>query len=151
MLKTLAAATCAFALIASAADTIAGTWQLNTAKSKYTGTEMPKDLTVTYTPAGTGWAYEAKGTSATGQPINSSFKYVKDNEDITTTGFPHWDTIMLTNGNAPKGTGVLKRGGKKVGTVTRTISPDGKTMTIQGNLTAADGKKITYQSVYDKK
>jgi hypothetical protein len=127
-----------------------GTWKLNTTKSKYTGMPMPKEMTVVYTPVGTGWRYEASGISGAGDPIKSSFTYVKDGADISTMGFPNWDTLVLNNAKANKATGVMKRQGKQVGTITRVISADGKTMTIQGNATTPDGKKVSYVSVYDK-
>ena len=37
----------------------------------------------------------------------------------------------------------MKRGGKLVGTVTRTISADGKTMTICGKVTTPEGNQAT--------
>jgi hypothetical protein len=141
---------CAFAATLCGADHMTGTWKLNTAKSKYVGMAMPKDQSVTYTPQGSGWKYEAKGTSAEGQPINSSFVYVKDGADAATTGFPSWDAIVLKNGNADTSTATFKRQGKAVGNARRVISSDGKTMTITGEVTQPDGKKATYTAVYDK-
>src|SRR5262245_58167845 len=96
--------------LAYSAD-VSGTWKLNPAKSKYTGVPAPKEMTVTYTPQGTGWRYEARGTSATGQAINSSFTYAKDGEDNPTTGFPNWDSISLKNANSDRSTATLKRQG----------------------------------------
>ena len=146
--KTLSLVLCAAtALVAADAS---GTWKLNTAKSKYTNVPVPKELIVTYTPQGSGWKYSAKGVNAQGEPINSAFTYVKDGEVIKATGFPMWDSLTMKNGNAAKGTATLMRGGKAVGNVTRTISGDGKTMTITGDVTLPDGKKGTYLSIYDK-
>ena len=138
-----------FALPAFPAD-VMGTWKLNTTTSKYTGMPTPKDLTVTYTPEGGGWHYQAKGVSATGEPIDGRFNYTKDGEDIKTTGFPNWDTLVLRNASSNKSTGTLKRDGKPVGTVSRTFSEDGKTMTLRGKVTTPEGKQATYLSVYDK-
>jgi hypothetical protein len=149
MYRLFALCLCMFALPAFAADAM-GTWKLNTTKSKYTGMPMPKDLTVTYTPEGGGWRYHAKGVSATGEPIDGHFNYTKDGEDIKTTGFPNWDTLVLRNARSNQSSGTLKRDGKPVGTVSRTISEDGKTMTIRGKFTTPEGKQATYLSVYDK-
>lgn len=149
MYRLLAFFLCMFALPAFPVDAT-GTWKLNTTKSKYDGASMPKEMTVVYTPEGSGWRYAANGAAATGEPIQSSFVYVKDGEDIKTTGFPNWDTLVLRNAAANKATGTFKRAGKEVGTVIRTISADGKTMTIDAKVTGADGKPIRYVSVYDK-
>ena len=122
MLYRFALTSLVFVSMALSAD-FAGTWKLNTAKSKYDGIPMPKELTVTY---------------------------AKDGEDIKTTGFAEFDAIVIQNGNAEKSIATYKRQGKPVGTATRTVSADGKTMTISGEVTLQDGKKTTTVSVYDK-
>lgn len=135
--------------VAAAAD-FTGTWKLNTAKSKYDGIPMPKEQTVTYTPKGTGYEYTANGTAATGQPIHSSFTYVKDGEEIKAIGFPNWDAIVLKGGQSAKSTATFKRAGKNVGSVTRILAADGKSLTLTGSVTLPDGKKATYSAIYDK-
>ena len=149
MLKSLALAVAAIAVTVSAAD-LAGTWKFNAAKSKYTGMAAPKEMTVTYTMQGSGWNYAAKGVSATGEPINSSFSYVKDGEQVKVTGFPLWDGLVIKNGMANTGMATYMRQGKAVGNATRTISADGKSMTLRGTVTLPDGKKATMLTVYDK-
>jgi hypothetical protein len=139
----------AFAMLASGAD-LAGSWKLNTTKSKYVGMPAPKEQTVTYATQGSGWKYDAKGTAADGQPINASFVYVKDGVEAAMTGFPYGDAIVLQNGNSDSSTATFKRQGKVVGNAKRVISKDGKSMTITGAVTQADGKKGTYTAVYDK-
>jgi hypothetical protein len=150
MLLRFVLATCAFTFVSAAADQVIGTWKLNTAKSKYTGMPMPKEQTVVYTPEGQGWRYQAKGTAADGQPINTSFVYAKDNEDMKMTGSAFADTLAIRNGASDTSTGTFKRGGKKIGSAKRVISKDGKTMTITGNVTLPDGKKGSYTAVYEK-
>ena len=149
MVKRILLLLSAFAVVAAAVDAT-GTWKLNTTKSNYTGLPMPKDMTVVYTPQGSGWRYEATGTSATGEPTRSSFTYVKDGEEIRTTGFPMWDGLILNGAATEKAIGTLRRGGKTVGSVTRTISSDGKVMTLRGNVMTPEGKKASYLSVYEK-
>ena len=139
-------------MLASAALSadFSGTWMLNTAKSKSNGIPMPKELTVTYAAQGSGWRYTGKGIGQAGEALNRSFTYMKDGEEIKTTGWAEFDAIVLQNGNANKSTVTYKRQGKAVGTATRTLSADGKTMTINGEFTLPDGKKATATSVYDK-
>lgn len=136
-------------VLVAAHDNI-GTWKLDTSRSKYEGMLKPKETTVTYTPQGSGWRYEAKGIRGDGQTIDSSFTYVKDGDEIKTTGFPYWDALVLTNAASDVATGTLKRDGKVIGTVKRSYSGDGKTMTIRGELTTPDGKKAKYTAVYNK-
>lgn len=143
-------AVCAITFAAFAASHAAGTWKLNTAKSKYTGMPMPKEMTLTYTPEGEGWRSEGKGTSGDGQPVSSSFTYMKDNEEAKMMGSPLGDTIMIKNGNSDSSSATFKRDGKVVGNAKRMISSDGKTMTITANTMLADGKKVSYTAVYEK-
>jgi hypothetical protein len=149
MYKSVALGMCVFATTLLAVDPM-GTWKLNTAKSKYTGTPGPKEMTVTYSPEGSGWRYAGSGVSAAGTPIKSNFVYVKDGAEIKTTGFPNWEGLVLNDAKSDKATGVIMRGGKPIGKLSRTFSADGKTMMIHGEYTGLDGKPATYHSVYDR-
>ncbi len=139
-------------LVLAAAATLAlaqdfsGTWKLNTAKSKTTNLPLPKEQSVTYTPKGSGYAYKATGVSGTGAPINAQFTYTKEGEEAKTTGFPNWDSVIVRAG----GNVELRRGGKSVGTVIRTLAKDGKSMTLKGKVTLPDGKAATYDYLYEK-
>ena len=149
MYKSVALVMCVFATTLLAVDPM-GTWKLNTAKSKYTGAPGPKEMTTTYSPEGSGWRYSGSGVSAAGAPIKSSFVYVKDGAEIKTTGFPNWDGLVLSNAKNDKATGVIMRGGKAIGKLTRSLLADGKTMIIDGEFTGLDGKPATYHAVYER-
>ena len=149
MLKSLVLAVVAIGVTVSAVE-IEGTWKLNPAKSKYTGMAGTKELTVAYTKQGNGWNYDASGMSSTGESIKRSYTYVKDGEEAKVTGFPNWDGIVLKNAATNKSTSTYMRQGKPVGTGTRTISADGKTITTRITVTLLNGKKATMLSVYDK-
>lgn len=150
MLIRLSATLIAFSLALPAANVMAGTWKLDTAKSKYSGIPKMKEATVTYMEEGSGWRYESKGTREDGQPSTTSFLYVKDGEDIKLPGSALGDTVVLRNADAKVATGDFKRDGKVIGNVKRTISADGKTMTVSGKTLTSDGKKVSYTSVYTK-
>lgn len=140
----------AFALSTAFAADFSGTWKLNLSKSKYVGMAAPKEQTVTYTAKGTGWEYAGKGISATGEPIRTSFTYLKDGIPLKATGFPYWDEMIMTNGTAAKSTTSLRRQGKDVGTASRSLAADGKSMIIEGKLKMPDGKDATYLAYYEK-
>lgn len=134
---------------AMAAD-FSGTWKLNIAKSKAEGMPLPRELTATYTPKGSGYEYTAKGISATGEPIKRGYTYVKDGEEVKTTGTPNWDSLIVKGGQTAKSTVQLKRAGKVVGSVTRTLAADGRSLTLDLKATLPDGKTTTYNYHYDK-
>lgn len=142
--------TACFLSIAALATTHLGTWKMNAAKSQYTGMPAPKEMTVVYTQQGSGWRYQGTGVSAAGEPIKSSYTYVKDGEEAKTTGFPAWDSMIITHGNTNNSNASLMRGGKKVGNASRLISLDGKTMTVRGGVTLPDGKQASFFTVYSK-
>ena len=141
---------CCSLFSASAADFF-GTWNLDTAKSKAEGLTLPKQQTVTYTKTATGYDYKATGASPTGEAISSTFSYAKDGEEIKTTGFPYWDALVVKKGMDVKTTVQLKRKGEVVGSVTRVLQPGGMNMTVSGKLTLPDGKKASYNYVYNRK
>jgi hypothetical protein len=110
----------------------------------------PKELTVVFTPVGTGWRYEATGTAADGQPLKRSFDFVKNGQEIPTTGFTFCDTIVIKDADLPKALSLFKRGGRTIGIGTRAFSEDGKTMIMTGTLTTPDEKNASYITVYER-
>lgn len=148
MIKSLILLLCTFGLL-SAAD-FTGTWKLDTAKSKYEGMPAPKEQTVTITADGKGYDYMAVGTSSTGEAIHSMYTYVKDGEQIKTTGFPAWDGVVIKHGMENKTEIEFLRGGKKVGAGTRELAKDGKMYTVSAKIKLADGKEASLKAVYEK-
>ena len=85
-----------------------------------------------------------------GTPINSSYTAKYDGKEYPVTGAP-WDTISVKQTDANTLTTELKKTGTKFHTKGRTVvSKDGKTMTVTGKGTDADGKPLTTTIVYDK-
>ena len=65
-------------------------------------------------------------------------------------GYPYADTIVLQNGKSKIGAGTFKRAGRVVGDAQRTISPDGRTMTVSIDIALAGDKKASFTAVYEK-
>jgi hypothetical protein len=129
-----------------------GTWKLNLAKSKYEGTQAPKSLTRTVTAEGTGLKYSFEGEAADGSKISYSFTSKLDGSDsaVSGVGTPGGaDTVALQRTSVHKITGVLKKGGAKIGTVWTALGPDDKTVTVNTKA-KIDGKEVKTQQVYDK-
>ena len=139
-------------LMAQIKPSFVGTWKLNLAKSKYEGTQAPKALTRTVTAEGTGLKYSFEGEAADGSKISYGFTTKLDGSDsaVSGVGTPGGaDTVALQRTSAHKMTGVLKKGGAKIGTVSTAISPDGKTVTVNTKA-KIDGKEVKTEQVYDK-
>ena len=141
----------AIALVASAADApdpVIGTWKLNVAKSS--GANVPRSETRTYAAADGGVALTWKRVSADGKEMTarSTFKY--DGKDYPVTGSPDFDTLNVTRLAPNTVSGKQKRAGKIVGTTTRSVSRDGKTLTLASRMTSGTGGTSSTTLVYDR-
>jgi opacity protein-like surface antigen len=140
----------AVASAASATDPIIGTWKLNLAKSKFSPGPAPKSHTRTYTATADGIeltfdSVAADGTTSSGK---SSYKY--DGKDYPITGSSDFDTVALKRTDANTVESTQKKAGKTVGTTMRTVSKDGKVMTLK--LSGKNAKGVAYDNVmvFDK-
>ena len=147
----VAGAVVAGTLMAQTQPSFVGTWKLNLAKSKYEGTSAPKSLTRTVTAEGQGLKYSFEGEAADGSKISWGFTTNLDGKDsaITGVGMPGADAVALERPTAHKITGVMKKGGTKIGTVWTDISSDGKTVTVSTKA-KIDGKEVKTKQVYEK-
>jgi hypothetical protein len=132
---------------------LVGTWELNTAKSKYDPGPMPKSLTRTVEAQGDGVKYTFAGVAADGKPIAYGFSVQFDGKDNPVTGsMPAGaDSISAKRTDSNHYVATLKKDGKVVGTSKVTVSKDGKVTTVDATSTAASGVKEHDVQVYDKK
>jgi hypothetical protein len=141
------------AVAALGADNSIGTWQLNTAKSKYTPAPLPvKSLTSVREAAPGGVKVTVSGERADGAAINSGYtaKYDGSATAVTGSGTPY-DSISVKQVNASTFTYEAKQTNGKYHASGRTvISADGKTMTATAKGTDASGAAMTLTLVYDK-
>ncbi len=140
----------AVASAASATDPIIGTWKLDLAKSKFSPGPAPKSHTRTYAATADGIdltfdTVAADGTTTSGK---SSYKY--DGKDYPITGSSDFDTVALKRTDANTVESTQKKAGKDVGTTSRTVSKDGKVMTLKVKGTNAQGKAYNNVMVFEK-
>ena len=138
-------------LPAYASDPLAGTWELNLEKSKYSPGPPPKSQTRTYEVTGQQEKMIAKGIDAQGNPTLVQFTANFDGKDYPYTGTPSADTISMTPVDASTVNWTTKKAGKVMLTGTRVISKDGKVMTISGKGTDAKGQPFEIIYVFDKR
>jgi hypothetical protein len=150
-LVVIVIAAAAVELAAQGADPIVGTWELNVAKSKYTPGPAPKSETRTFVVAGQDIKGSLKGVDGSGKPTAASWTINYDGKDRPITGNPDADTLSLKRVNAFTVEATQKRAGKVVITGTRTISPDGKVMTITTKGTTERGQTINKVEVFEKR
>src|SRR5882762_4428668 len=126
-----------FGTTAFAADAVDGNWNLNVAKSKFSGT-APKSGTRVYTG------------SADGKEMSMHVTLAYDGKDHPITGNPDADGGTGKAINAHTSDFTLTKSGKVVGSVHRVVSADGKTLTVHNKGTHADGKTYDDTLVFDK-
>jgi hypothetical protein len=130
------------------ADPTIGTWKLNLAKTKYNAGQAPKSTTLVIEAAGQGVKLTSNTVLADGTARKISYTATYDGKDAAVTGTPDYDTISLKK-TANGSEGSRKRAGKVLQTFVRSVSADGKTMTVTSTGTNAAGKVDNVQ-VYDK-
>jgi len=141
--------TLVFGTTAFAADAVDGTWNLNVAKSKFSGT-APKSGTRVYTESADGTTLDQKMVGADGKEMSMHVTLAYDGKDHPITGNPDADGGTGKAINAHTSDFTLTKGGKVVGSVHRVVSADGKTLRVHNKGTHADGKTYDDTLVFDK-
>ena len=139
------------AAVTFAADSTVGTWKLNAAKSKFTGSFVVKSQTdVREATPGGGVKVTREGQLGDGTPVKGSFTYNYDGKEYPATGLA-FDVLSVKRIDPNTTTLEVKKTGGKYHVTGRTvISAGGKTMTQTAKGTDADGKPISSTSVFDK-
>lgn len=132
-----------------ATDPILGTWKLNLAKSKFSPGPAPKSQTRVYSAYPEGVQVTIKTIRADGETTVLEYPANSDGKDYPVTGSAQIDAIAMTRISDYISEASLKHAGKVIGTATRTISEDGKTMTITFKRPDSLGR-VDNVAVYDK-
>jgi hypothetical protein len=133
-----------------ASDPVIGTWRLNAAKSTFTSGPALKSQTRTYSQNGQRIGLVMKSTSADGKETTGETMYQYDGKDYPVTGSPDFDSLSAQQVDSHTVKFTMKRGGKPVGTTTRTVSKDGKTLTTKQKVTTASGGESDHVLVFDR-
>jgi len=140
------------AVLAAGIDTdpVAGTWKLNLAKSTFGGGPALKSQIRTYSQSAQGITLKMTTVSADGKETTTQTTYQLDGKDYPSMGNPDFDSLsgMRIDTNATEF--ALKRAGKRVGTIRRTVSKDGQTLTLNIVITNAKGVQLSQLTVFDK-
>ena len=132
-------------------EPIAGAWELNVAQSHFTpGTEM-KAQTRVYEVQGREVKQSIDSIDDQGRAVHNSSTVVYDGKDHPLDDNPDADTIAAKLTGPMTAVTMLKKDGKVVQTVTRTLSADGKTLTFRYEGSDAKGRKVDNLLVFQKR
>jgi len=112
----------------AAQSLFAGTWKMNTAKSKSATDTTPKEMTLTYERVGDQWKQIGVGTDHAGNSINQNYLIEWDGKDhpVDEPGM----TIAVTKVDTYTQNVTVKQNGEVIDSGQMLISKDGKTMTL---------------------
>ena len=139
----------AFTTSLLAQSPFAGTWKLDTAKTKYSSGQPPKDVTLVIEEQGDNLQVTATGTNADGSPL--SLKYtvpLKGGEGHLESNA--YDSISTKMVSPTVRVNTYLKAGKVVTTRRIVVSKDGKTMTSTVKGLNLAGQTVTGTDVFDK-
>ena len=131
-------------------DPVLGTWKLNVEKSKFVpGPGWQSQIRVyQITPAGVVVTWT--GFDANGERMQVSYTYRYDGRDYPMAGSGSYDTLNAVRIDALTVKSEEKRNGNTVGIAVRTVSPDGKVLTITDKGTNRKGLSFSQILVFDR-
>ena len=147
---------------------LVGTWRLNREKSKFSVGEPPTQLEIRILEERNGLRYQSQSVTADGQKHGANYFFRTDGYDYRVTGSPTYDhaSVELTDAHyvhmALREAHLRKKkdehiylvqtkmGEQLIGKAYYTVSPDGKTLTRDGDTKHADGQKLEYKEVLEK-
>jgi hypothetical protein len=136
---------------AAGLQALAGVWELNVSKSRFTpGTEI-KSQTRTYEVNGNLVKQSIESVDSEGRHLRNESVIHYDGKDYPLDDNPDADTISAKETGERTAVTVLKQDGKVVQTVTRTLGADGKTCRFEYKGTNAKGQKIDNLLVFERR
>jgi hypothetical protein len=141
-----------FAVTSFAADSpFLGAWKINVAKSKFSaGAPSLKSATVNTVMEGRNFKSTVQAVDGNGAAINYTAIVPADGKPGTVTGSATVDGMTAKTVNDHTMTVTATKGGKTVYTDQRTVSKDGKTLTVKRSGTLPDGKNYEITIVAEK-
>jgi hypothetical protein len=126
-----------------------GTWKLNESKSKIVS-DTPKNNTVVIEAAGENVKVTIDGVDADGKPTHNEWMGKFDGKDYPVTGDANSDMRSYKKVDDRTVEVTAKKGNQAMVSGRITVSPDGKTRTVDVNGTDPSGKKFHTTALYDK-
>jgi hypothetical protein len=135
---------------AQGTDPRVGSWQLNVAKSKYTPGPAPKSQTLKIEAVGKAEKVTSETVSDTGAKTVTEYTAEYDGKPHPLKGSAVADMVTLKRVDSHTTERVDTKNGKVMTTYNRSVSKDGKTMTVTIKGTDAQAKPISNVVVFEK-
>ena len=126
-----------------------GTWKLNSAETKYTTGEPPKDATLMIVEQGDSLQVTATGTNSDGSPLSVKYTVpIKGGAGQMQEG--PYDAISANVPSANVRENTYRKGGQIVATRRWEVSADGKTLRSRVKGMNTTGQNVAGTDVFDK-
>ena len=138
-------------MLFAGSDPFWGIWTLNVHKSKYPQGTAPKQMVIRMEPAGDGIHYQSETTGADGKVAQA--EYVADYSGKAATVRGTVGLLIPVSLQRPDANTVVAsytRGGEVIATSRRSVSKDGRVMTITTVSKDKGGHTVTNIGVYEK-
>ncbi len=136
--------------LAQSASLGLGTWKLNVAQSKVSPGPAPKSMTVTFKAAGQGVSAVIDGVGPDGAKVHWEYTANFDGKPYPVKGNPDGDMVVATRVNPTTIETAYTLKGKPTLLVRRTLSADGKTLTVTQTGTNGQGQKTNNVLMFDQ-
>lgn len=127
-----------------------GTWKLNSAKSTFSPGPAPTSMSITYTPSGDTMTIAVDVIAADGTKGHWEMSGAYDGKEYPVTGNPDADTISFKRVDDRTTETTFRKGGKVMAVNTRTLSADGKVLTISSKGVNGKGQPRNDVAVYER-
>jgi hypothetical protein len=131
-------------------DPLEGTWVLNVEKSTFKVAPGPRGQTRTYSMQDGVEKLVARGVSWDKKPTLVRYEARYDGKDYDMTGSLGGDRISLRRIDSRTTESSQKREGKPAIVATRTVSSDGRTLTVVSKGTTAEGQQIDSTLIFER-
>ena len=125
-------------------------WKMDAAKSKCDPGPAVKSSTAVFAAVGTGVKATIEGVTGTGEKTHWEYTAQYDGKDVKVTGNPDVDEVAMSRISGHITQTVYKKAGMTTLTNRRTVSGDGKTLTVTQTGTDTQGQKVNNTIVYVK-
>jgi hypothetical protein len=131
-------------------DPFLGTWKLVPDKSRYNPGPAPKSLTTKYEPSEGAYKMSADGMDGTGREISMQYEAKFDGKECKITGSRTSDSGRFFRINANHTMAIFSKEGQEVSLISRSVSPDGKMLTVTIAGLDAAGKPSFNVAVFER-
>ena len=138
-------------LAAAVQDLGQGTWHFVPSASTYQSGPAPKESKRQWIAEGDRVKFLHDGVNADGKPFHTEFTAAYDSKPNRFIGGTLYDAVALTSRSPARVDQVFTLKGKVTVMATRTISKDGKRMTIDSRGTKPDGTRFRNLLVYERR